>query len=190
MRGTLLSEDIVQPLAIAKLGITDKGLLSLCYRSGEVSIVQAHEVRENDLFEYELGLEPKLKHIPAKEDRGELIYFYATFKTKSGGYGFHVMSVEEVREHAKQYSQSYNSAYSPWTKNFVEMARKTVLKQCLKYAPIKTEFARAVNTDDTIKSTISSDMTEVENEMDYIDVDAEEVTDTQVEQVEVVENAE
>lgn len=28
------------------------------------------------------GLEPKLRHVPAKADRGEPVYFYAVFHTK------------------------------------------------------------------------------------------------------------
>ena len=51
-----------------------KGMLDLAYRSGEVSVIQAHTVYENDMFEYELGLDPKLKQIPAKENRGEPAY--------------------------------------------------------------------------------------------------------------------
>ena len=47
-----------------------KGLIDLAYRSGEVSTISAHVVYENDEFEYELGLEPVLKHKPAMKDRG------------------------------------------------------------------------------------------------------------------------
>ena len=154
-----------------------KGLIDLVYRSGEVNIVQAHVVYENDEFEYELGLEPKLKHVPAKSKRGNPVYYYAMFKTKNGGYGFNVMSIDDVKEHAKKYSQSASSSYSPWTRNFDEMAKKTVLKQCLKYAPLKTEFVRAMATDETIKTKIVDDMTELEDETDYIDV---EVNDSNV----------
>ena len=64
-----------------------KGLIDLAYRSGEVKMIQAHTVYENDDFTYELGLEPKLHHIPAKSDRGAPIFFYAVFHTKDGGYG-------------------------------------------------------------------------------------------------------
>lgn len=149
-----------------------KGLIDLAYRSGDVTIIQAHEVCENDDFTYEFGLEPKLHHVPAKTNRGEIVYFYGMFKTKAGGYGFHVMSVEEIKEHAKKYSQSYNSQYSPWTKNFAEMGKKTVLKACLKYAPIKTEFVRGMSADETIKSTLSENMTDIEDET-TIDIEAE-----------------
>ena len=133
-----------------------KGLIDLAYRSGEVSTIQAHTVYENDDFEYELGLEPKLHHVPAKSNRGNPSYFYAVFRTKDGGYGFEVMSVEDIRAHAQKFSKAYNNG--PWQSNFEEMAKKTVLKKVLKYAPLKTDFNRAISTDETIKSEISDDM--------------------------------
>ena len=148
-----------------------KGLIDLAYRSGEVTTIQAQVVYENDEFEYALGLEPQLKHIPAMSNRGEPIYFYAGFKTKDGGFGFEVMSVEDVKLHAQKYSKSFNSAYSPWKTNFEEMAKKTVLKKVLKYAPMKTDFARGLSADETIKHGVSDDMFSVPDETDYIDVD-------------------
>lgn len=150
-----------------------KGILDLAYRSGEVNDVQAHEVYENDVFEYELGLQPKLRHVPARKDRGSVIMYYAVFHTKNGGYGFEVMSTEDVREHAKKYSQSYNSTYSPWMNHFDEMSKKTVLKKCLKYAPLKTEFVRGIAADETIKTSIADNMTEIADETDYTEIEAE-----------------
>ena len=149
-----------------------KGLIDLAYRSGEVSVIQAHTVHANDDFEYSLGLQPTLKHIPAKTNRGESVYYYAMFQTKDGGYGFEVMSVEDVREHAAKYSKSFDSSYSPWKTNFDEMAKKTVLKKCLKYAPLKSDFVRAITQDGTIKTEISEDMYDVPAQ-DYSVVDEE-----------------
>lgn len=139
-----------------------KGLIDLAYRSGEVSTIQAHVVYENDEFEYELGLEPKLRHVPAKSDRGDPVFFYAVFRTKDGGYGFDVMSVDDVRAHAKKYSKAYSNG--PWQTNFEEMAKKTVLKRVLKYAPLKTDFVRGLSADETIKTQISEDMFSVPDE--------------------------
>lgn len=138
-----------------------KGLIDLAYRSGQVTIIQAHEVRENDEFSYSFGLEPTLHHVPARGDRGNVICYYAMFRTKDGGFGFEVMSREDVEAHARQYSKSYGNGYSPWSTNFDEMAKKTVLKKCLKYAPLKSDFVRAVASDETIKTEIAEDMTEV-----------------------------
>lgn len=133
-----------------------KGLIDLAYRSGDVSTIQAHTVYANDTFEYELGLDPKLKHVPAVKDRGEPIAFYAVFRTKDGGFGFEVMSVDDVRQHAKKYSKSFGNG--PWQNNFEEMAKKTVLKRALKYAPLKTDFVRGLSADETIKTKVSEDM--------------------------------
>lgn len=144
-----------------------KGLIDLAYRSGEVEVVQAQVVYENDLFECEYGLEPKLKHIPAEAGRGEPVKVYAVFKTKSGGYGFEVMSMEDIRKHAQKYSKAYGTGYSPWSTNFEEMAKKTVLKRVLKYAPLKSDFVRGIAQDESIKSELSEDMYTVSNEFAY-----------------------
>lgn len=147
-----------------------KGLIDLAYRSGEVSIIQAHEVYENDEFDYELGMEPRLRHIPAKTNRGKVICYYAMFKTKDGGYGFDVMSIEDVQAHAKKYSKAYGSG--PWQTNFDEMAKKTVLKKVLKYAPLKSDFVRAAAQDESIKTEIDADMYSVPaEEIPYVEVD-------------------
>lgn len=144
-----------------------KGLIDLAYRSGEVSSIQAHEVHEGDEFSFEYGLEPKLKHVPAQKDRGNVIMYYAVLKLKNGGIGFEVMSREDVEKFSMKKSKAYRSG--PWQTDFDEMAKKTVLKKVLKYAPLKTEFARAVATDETVKSTLSDNMADEPNEIYTID---------------------
>ena len=146
-----------------------KGLIDLAYRSGEVSVIMSQVVYENDDFSYSFGLEPTLKHIPAMKDRGDAVYVYALFKTRDGGYGYEVMSIDDVRNHARKYSKSFNNG--PWQTNFEEMAKKTVLKRVLKYAPLKSEFLRAVAQDEAVKAEISPDMYEVPGtypEADYV----------------------
>lgn len=151
-----------------------KGLIDLAYRSGEVSIIQAHVVYANDEFTYELGLDPQLKHIPATKDRGEPVAYYAMFKTKDGGYGFEVMSIDDVQAHARRYSKSFGNG--PWQTNFDEMAKKTVLKRVLKFAPLKSDFVRGVAQDETVKSTITDDMYSVPDETIYADYDVDDTT--------------
>lgn len=167
---------------VAEFQLGYKGLIDLAYRSGEVELVQAHIVYENDTFECEFGLNAKLRHVPAESDRGAAIKVYALFKTKSDGYGFDVMSMDDVKKHAQKYSKAFGSSYSPWATNFEEMAKKTVLKRCLKYAPLKSDFVKAVVQDGTIKTEIAEDMYEVADAIvveDAVVVDAEtgEVTE-------------
>lgn len=139
-----------------------KGLIDLAYRSGEVNIIQAQVVYKNDEFEYSFGLEPKLTHRPASGERGEPCFVYAMFRTKDGGMGYDVMSVEDIRAHAKKFSKAYGNG--PWQTNFEEMAKKTVLKRVLKYAPLKSDFVRAVAADETVKTKIDADMYSVPDE--------------------------
>ena len=142
-----------------------------------MEVIQAHVVYANDEFECEYGLEPKLTHKPADSNRGEPVKVYAVFKTKSGGYGFEVMSMEDVRQHAAKYSKAYGSSFSPWKTNFEEMAKKTVLKRVLKYAPLKSDFVRAAVQDEVIKKDLSADMYSVPNETvfdaEFAEVDEE-----------------
>ena len=142
-----------------------KGLIDLAYRNGQMQTIQAQAVYENDFFEYEYGLEPKLVHKPAYSDRGEITYFYGLFKTVNGGFGFSVMSKADMDNYARTYSKAFASDYSPWKTSYEEMAKKTVIKQALKYAPIKTDFQRALSTDESIKLSFSEDMTTVPNEV-------------------------
>lgn len=163
-----------------------KGLIDLAYRSGEVEVVQAQIVYENDEFECEYGLNPKLVHKPAASGRGKPVSVYALFKTKSGGYGFEVMSMEDCRIHAERYSKGFNSESSPWKTNFEEMAKKTVLKRVLKYAPLKSDFVRGVVQDETIKTDISDDMYTVTDQTEYDELSYKEV-DGVTEDGEVIE---
>ena len=147
-----------------------KGLLDLVYRNPDIQTVQAQCVYENDTFEYELGLEPRLVHKPALKDRGEMLCVYALWKSQNGGFGFEVMSKEDIDAHAKKFSQGFSSSYSPWKTNYEEMAKKTVIKKCLKYAPIRSDFTRQISNDETIKTEISVDMSEVVNEQENPDI--------------------
>ena len=94
---------------------------------------------------------------------------------RDGGFCFAVMSKDDVLKHARKYSKAFS--YGPWQTNFDEMAKKTVLKRALKYAPKQSEFARAVVQDETIKTTISDDMYTVADTTDYTVIDEIPATD-------------
>lgn len=150
-----------------------KGMIDLIYRNENVQTIQAHCVHENDEFVYSYGLNPRLEHIPSvneKGDRGEVVQVYAMYKLANGGYGFEVLSRREIDRHAEKYSKSFGSDFSPWRTDYDSMAKKTVIKKLLKYAPLKTDVIRAVSTDSSIKNEIAVDMSEIANEIEVEEV--------------------
>lgn len=149
-----------------------KGLINLFYRDPNAQSIEAHVVYENDTFEYELGLDAKLRHVPARSNRGDAVAYYAIFRTKNGGYGFEVMSREDVEEHRRRFSKARNS---PWDTSFDEMAKKTVLKRALKYAPISSDLMQAIVYDENARNINPADTNE--DAIEYIDITDESAED-------------
>lgn len=156
-----------------------KGLIELARRTGQISSIMAQAVHQNDEFEYEYGINEKLRHVPADGDRGPVVKYYSYAKFKDGGYSFMVMSRQDIVIHRDKFSKA--KSFGPWVDHFDEMAKKTVLKSLMKYMPISVEFQRAVDQDETTKYFDSSaeNMSEIVDVTDWKDV-TEETTDTTV----------
>lgn len=130
-----------------ELQIGYKGMIELAYRSGKIKNLYANEVKSNDEFYIDYGLEQKLVHRPCLVgDRGDVIGYYAVYHLEPRGYNFLFMSVNEVKEHSNKYLSSFGS--SLWEREFDAMARKTVIKKLLKYAPLSVEVQEAFLKDE------------------------------------------
>ena len=114
-----------------------KGMIDLAYRTGFIESITAEAVHENDYFIFKKGMAEILEHEPTFKNRGPIIAFYAYVRTASGGFKFTVKSIDEMKEHALQYTkQQYNGALSGvWKSNFNGMAKKTLVIELLKYLP-------------------------------------------------------
>jgi recombination protein RecT len=157
----------------AQFQIGYKGIIDLVRRTGDVSRIYAYEVRANDEFDYQLGVEATLKHKPLLNgDRGEIVAYYAVYHLKDGGYGFYVLSKDEAMEHAKRFSKSQKDGklFGPWEEHFDEMAKKTAVKMMSKYMPISIEnpekqaIMESINRDDSV-ITVKKDNTGVTNDV-------------------------
>lgn len=127
-----------------------KGFLTLARNSGEISSIQAHEVCENDEFDYAYGLDERLHHRPAEGERGEVTHFYAYAKFKDGGHVFEVMTltqVEAVRDNSEGYKAFKNGVIksNPWDSHFVQMGRKTAIRRLANYLPLSVQRAAALD---------------------------------------------
>lgn len=153
-----------------------KGMIDLCNRSGEIKNIEAHIVYENDEFEFEYGLDSKLKHKPCMSDKGAPVWVYALYRLNNGGYGFEVMSVDDCIAHGEKYSKAFNN--SPWQTNPEEMMKKTVLKKVLKYAPVRSDFVKGTVADETIQVADFGDTED--GEINVIPVDAENSNEVEI----------
>ena len=136
-----------------------KGLVDLFYRHESSKNIDAHEVRENDMFDYQFGSEAKLTHIPLKTgDRGAVTHYYAIANV-NGTHLFAVMTKDEVMAHGLRYSKQVKvidgkrvfSDDSMWLKDFDSMAKKTLIIQLSKVLPISSEIQNAISADQTTR---------------------------------------
>ncbi len=176
----LLGHCYLLPFRNNKTGKTDvqfiigyKGMIDLARRSGEIQSINAHEVYENDLLDIEYGLEEKLKHVPwhVRTDEtfdkpGAFKGAYMIAKFKDGGHYVHYMPKQEIDAHR---SRSKTSSNGPWVTDYVEMAKKTVVRAGWKWLPISIEVAEQVeHSDEVVKPDFSSE--EIVIEATYNDV--------------------
>lgn len=130
-----------------------RGMIELARRSGQIISLTAHEVFENDKFEFEYGLNEKLSHSPAFGERGKLMGVYAIAKLVGGGYQMDFMSNLDV-EKIRLTSKAKDSG--PWKTHYGEMAKKTVIRRLFKYLPVSIEIQKAVQTEERSEIDVTS----------------------------------
>ena len=130
-----------------------QGLIRLAFESGYVSKISAHVVYENDFFEYKLGLEEVLNHVPADGDRGKRKAVYAVISMKDGSKSFEVMFEKQINL-IKAEIYSAGKEKSPWnTERDIDwMWKKTVLKQALKVVPRSSNLRVMLEHDGKIEA--------------------------------------
>lgn len=133
--------------AVPQLRVGYRGIMKLAKQSGEIATIYAHAVHERDHIICELGDKPKLEHRPELfADRGAVVGYYAVVRYKDGETDFEPMNraeVEAIRGRSDAYKafQAGKIKSTPWTTDFSEMARKTVIRRLLKRVPQSPDLA-------------------------------------------------
>ena len=109
-----------------------KGLLKLARQSGIIQEINAQLVFRGEVFEVEMGLEPKLKHVPdlskrapvsnPEDARERLLYVYAVARFKDGGHAYEVMTLDEV----EAIRTREKDKWSPWKTDYGQIGRAHV----------------------------------------------------------------
>lgn len=157
---------------VAQFQMGYKGFIQLAQRSGQFKsiyaapIYQGQIISENPLEGYEFDFTKK---------SDVLVGYAAKFKLLNGYEATLYMTVDQLKKHGTQYSQTFKKGFGLWKDNFDAMASKTVLKLLLsKFAPLSVDMQRAVITDQAIINNIDTeDVTYIDNELPIIDKEAE-----------------
>lgn len=146
-----------------------RGIIALALRSPGVLSVQAQEVYEKDEFEYELGLDEKLRHIPVfDEDAGLVKVYYGIVRYPGGGHYWRLVKPKTIEEHRAR-SKSPDSP--AWKNDYNAMALKTVIRICAPYMPLSAEAAAGLEADGTAPASYDDIVKPGE---DVIDVESHE----------------
>ena len=142
-----------------------KGFIQLAIRSGQYRKINVAELYEGQFISYD-PITDTLEHDINNKISDTVTHYIAYFKTVNGFDKYNVMSKDEIINHAKKFSKTYSSKYSPWVTNFESMAKKTVLKLLLsKFGILSIEMQIAQKADQAVIKEIDGDNIEVE----YVD---------------------
>lgn len=127
-----------------------RGIIELAKRSNAKFQVEARTVFSGDVFEFQYGTSPHIKHIPTLGDRGDITHFYCVSRQPGMEPEFTIMTREEVDSiRARSNSKDRNGkVVGPWVSDYEEMGRKTVTKRHLKYQSLSVEVQNVINIDD------------------------------------------
>ena len=161
-----------------------KGYIQLALRSGQYKKLNVMAIKEGELIRFDpLNEEIEVNLIQDEEAREEAptVGYYAMFEYLNGFRKSIYWSREKMVAHAKKFSPGYQrdlekgSQYTFWSKNFDEMAFKTMLRQLIsKWGVMSIDIVQAVDAD---MAVIREDGTKeyVENEESFVDTKAADV---------------
>lgn len=164
-----------------------QGLIKLAYNSGFVKSIGAEVVYENDFFSYELGTNQHLKHVPFLDgDRGKRKCVWCVVKPIYGNDMVRVLPIAFI-EAIRGRSKAAKMSDSPWNDNseigYDAMARKTAIKQALKFIPKSAQLQQVISLDDEVEGGTARvvDFSHINSEnsvaIDFVDEATGEVTD-------------
>lgn len=137
------------------LVISYMGLADLAIDSGSIRWVKSEVVRQADKLTLQGVDKPPIHEFdPFSRDRGDIVGVYCVAKTADGDYLVDTMSVDEVNA-IRDRSDAWQAWVTkkrpcPWTTDYSEMAKKTLVKRASKMWPKTERLDQAVhhlNTD-------------------------------------------
>ena len=141
-----------------------QGFLKLARNSGLIESVCARAVFVGDQFEVRFGLHEDIVHIPSRDvdrsDARNVIGCYAIAKFKGGGHHIEWMDDIEIlaiARRSKTYDRHADRWTGPWDTDWIEMAKKTVIRRAAKQWPKSTDMAEAMALDERAEIIVEAE---------------------------------
>lgn len=156
---------------VATSQIGYRGYVQLAIRSGYYKKINVVAIKEGELVKYdplEETIEVNLIDDVDTRENTATTGYYAMFEYLNGFRKTLYWSRTKMQKHAETYSQGYKgdlkrgTAYTFWSKNFDDMAMKTMLRQLIsRWGIMSTELETAFANDMTFNTDINSDSSAV-----------------------------
>lgn len=146
---------------VAQFQLGYRGFKQLALRTGQFAFIpNATDVKQGEFINRNrLTGECTFQFIENDEEREKLptIGYASYFRLLNGAESTFYMTKDEMEKHALRYSQTYRSTNertkksSKWSTDFLDMAKKTVIKLNLsKNAPLSVEMQDAIKADQSV----------------------------------------
>jgi recombinational DNA repair protein RecT len=127
-------------------------MLQLARRSGQVVGAEAHVVHSSDYFQCEYGSRPSVEHRPIiTGEPGPILGAYAVIRVRDDTYPMVEYMTKQEIDRIRARSKAGSSG--PWHTDYESMARKSVLRRVLNYAPAARELQQAIAVEDRIEQS-------------------------------------
>ncbi len=114
------------------------GLVDVLNRSGLVRKIEAHPVFDGDEFSVTFGTAEQLIHKPnpwGTRDKDHLKGCYYYMELADGTTMWDTMNVAEIEDIRKRSPSVTKGKASPWDTDYIEMAKKTLIRRAFKAVP-------------------------------------------------------
>ena len=151
-----------------------RGLVALAGRSG--FLLSGGAVRPGDVFDYELGIHQRLRHVPdpyIEGDRpGELWWSIARDRETSVVAAIAVLNRAQVEKRRKASKSPDSPAWRNW---YDEMALGKAAREACRFLPLSVEMGAAIASDGTVRVELEGRPDDYPSDADVLEVDSEEV---------------
>lgn len=134
------------------------GMKKLIFRTGEVSHLNVRPVFMGDTFEVVMGTQEEIRHVPditADRSAKSLVAVYSMVRMRDGSVEFEVMTKQEIEANRKR---SRTPDKGPWVTDYVEMAKKTVIRRHWKTLTKESGTFPPIDDEDDLETEVGREV--------------------------------